>query len=71
MIWAEINTKIDKARLFMKKDYGSINSTEYTEDILDRLEKPLCQLGLILVQTCATSCTARRIQTIANRMGLH
>ena len=60
MVWGEINTKIGKARLFIKKDYVSINSTAYTEDILDRLMKPLCQLGLILVQDCATSRTAKK-----------
>ena len=60
MIWGEINTKIGKARLFIKKDPASINSTEYTEDILDRLEKPLCQLGSILVQDCATSGKAKK-----------
>ena len=46
MIWGGINTKIVKAQLFIRDNCGSINSTAYTEDILDRLVKPLCQLGL-------------------------
>ena len=46
MIWGGINTKIGKARLFIKDNCDSINYTVYTEDILDRPVKPLCQLGL-------------------------
>ena len=46
MIWGGINTKIGKARLFIKDNCGSISSTVYAEDILDRLVKTLCQLGL-------------------------
>ena len=41
MIWGGINTKIGKARLFIKDNCGSISSTVYAEDILDRLLKPL------------------------------
>ena len=46
MIWGGINTKIGKARLFIKDNCGSINSTVCTDDILGRLVKPLCQLSL-------------------------
>ena len=46
MIWGGINTKIVKARILIEDNCESINSTVYTEDILDRLVKPLCQLGL-------------------------
>ena len=70
MILGEINTKIGKARLFIKKNCGSINSTVYTEDILDRLVKPLCQLGLILVQDCATSRTAKKTKDYCKQNGI-
>ena len=59
MILGKINTKIGKARLFIKR-IVVIDSTIYTEDILDRLVKPLCQLSSILVQGCATSSTAKK-----------